>query len=246
MGERQQTGSQAPRATHSGQEPAVQPEPRAQPASRAWPEGLRERKKAATRQALQTAALRLFAERGYQATAVADIAAAAGVSERTFFRYFASKEDIALQDVARVLPRLQRAIEERPPSEPPLEAFLNGFRTLAANPEEPRLALLYGGLPESWSTVPLQTGARMLTMLEEAVSSALLHRATDVVQGESDEARRFRMLLATRAGLAALRTALIHFYELGGLKAQPAERFVELVNEAFRLLELGCRGPVDL
>ncbi|WP_062394364.1 TetR/AcrR family transcriptional regulator [Gordonia phthalatica] len=60
--------------------------------------GLRERKKLATRVALRKAAFDLFAEHGYDATTTSQIAAAADVSPATFFRYFATKEALILED----------------------------------------------------------------------------------------------------------------------------------------------------
>ncbi|TYK43772.1 TetR family transcriptional regulator [Actinomadura decatromicini] len=80
--------------------------------------GLRERKKQRTRRAIATAALRLFAERGYEETTIADIAAAADVSPRTFFSYFPSKEDVVFAEVddrlAEVSERLRRTPGESP------------------------------------------------------------------------------------------------------------------------------------
>jgi AcrR family transcriptional regulator len=58
----------------------------------------RQRKKTATRDRIRACALRLFGEQGYDATTVEQIAAAAGVSHMTFFRYFPTKEDVALSD----------------------------------------------------------------------------------------------------------------------------------------------------
>jgi AcrR family transcriptional regulator len=59
---------------------------------------LRERKRTRTRLAIQAEAMRLFAEKGYETTTVEDIAYAAAISPRTFFRYFPTKEDVVLWD----------------------------------------------------------------------------------------------------------------------------------------------------
>jgi AcrR family transcriptional regulator len=66
--------------------------------ARAEPAGLRARKKARTREAIRDHAFRLFREQGYGATTVEQIADAAEVSPSTFFRYFPTKEDVALTD----------------------------------------------------------------------------------------------------------------------------------------------------
>jgi len=86
----------------------------------------RARKKAATKRAIQDHALRLFAEKGYDATTVDEIAAAAGVSHMTFFRYFPRKEAVVEYD--EYDPLLEELIAVRPPEEPPLTALHNAIR----------------------------------------------------------------------------------------------------------------------
>jgi len=76
------------------------------------PAGLRERKKAKTRAAIQQHALRLFREQGYEATTIEQIAAAAEFSPSTFFRYFPTKEDVVLYD--DLDPLLVAAFEMQP------------------------------------------------------------------------------------------------------------------------------------
>ena len=77
------------------------------------PSGLRERKKERTRELIVSPALALFSERGYQSTTVADIAAAAEVSERTVFGYFATKEDLLFADHLALSRDLAEALAER-------------------------------------------------------------------------------------------------------------------------------------
>ncbi|MDH6138893.1 AcrR family transcriptional regulator [Kitasatospora sp. GP30] len=85
--------------------------------------GLRERKKQRTRDALVDAAHRLFLSQGYARTTVDEIAAAVDVSQRTFFRYFANKEEAALAVLADAEDYFIERLADRPPDEPPLLAL---------------------------------------------------------------------------------------------------------------------------
>jgi AcrR family transcriptional regulator len=101
--------------------------------------GLRERKKAKTRAAIQEHALRLFREQGYQATTVEQIADAAEVSPSTFFRYFPTKEDVVLHD--ELDPKLLAALREQPAELGSIEAIRRSMRVVFEGLSESEAAL---------------------------------------------------------------------------------------------------------
>jgi len=102
--------------------------------------GLRERSKARRRAAIIRAAFELFAERGYDATTVADIADAAEVAPRTVSMYFPAKQDIAMSRLGDGVASLTAAIQDRRPGETVHEVF---GRWLLASQTEPEDRELY-------------------------------------------------------------------------------------------------------
>ncbi|WP_086869298.1 TetR/AcrR family transcriptional regulator [Streptomyces viridochromogenes] len=92
--------------------PSTRPDPAADPSPA--PMGRRERKKAATRQAIADAALCLFLERGYEAVGIREIADAADVSTTTLFKHFPVKEALVFDEDAEQEARLLAAVRERP------------------------------------------------------------------------------------------------------------------------------------
>lgn len=85
--------------------------------------GLRERKKQRTREAIVDAALRLFEERGFEQTTIADIAEAADIAPRTFFGYFPSKEDVVFADFPADFDALAERLRERGEDETAIDAL---------------------------------------------------------------------------------------------------------------------------
>ncbi len=103
---------------------------------------LPQRKRLLVRQEIARAAWLLFAERGYEDTTVDEIAGAAGISRRTFFRYFSSKEDVVVGTSDALAEDVLAAFAARPPAEPPLVAIQRALRpaieTRLADPAESR------------------------------------------------------------------------------------------------------------
>ncbi|WP_158888922.1 TetR/AcrR family transcriptional regulator [Amycolatopsis anabasis] len=119
---------------------------------------LRERKKARTKTEIQRQALRLFREQGYQATTVEQIAEAAEVAPSTVFRYFATKEDLAvLDDYYSLADATAAALAAQPAELGPVPALRGALRALFddLSPEE-RAAryerdVLMVTVPELWA-----------------------------------------------------------------------------------------------
>lgn len=98
---------------------------------RVEPQGRRERKKDATREALVQAAIGLFSKHGFDATTVEDIANAVDVAARTFHRYFPGKEDVLFADADERLRRCEAALNEHAESGNVLEAIRGALHVLA-------------------------------------------------------------------------------------------------------------------
>lgn len=103
-------------------------------------DGLRERKKLQTRNALIATALRLFHERGYERTTTEEIAAAVDVSQRTLFRYFANKDEIVLAVLEDVYDAFLVKLAAQPAGAAPLAAMRAAMRDIWADLQRPEAA----------------------------------------------------------------------------------------------------------
>jgi AcrR family transcriptional regulator len=101
---------------------------------------LRDRKKAATREAIFAAAVRLFSERGFDRPTIDEIAAAAGTGKGTFYNYFSSKEDILVAYMIEIEGQVQRRIAKFAEATGPLEQILSDLLRYYFRLKQPYLA----------------------------------------------------------------------------------------------------------
>lgn len=97
---------------------------------------LREHARGAVRDEVMRRAWMLFGEQGFEATTVDQIAAAAGMSRRTFFRYFAGKDELVLERLQEAGGRIAAALGRRPPDEPVWSALRAAFDEIVVSQEE--------------------------------------------------------------------------------------------------------------
>ncbi|WP_369386866.1 TetR family transcriptional regulator [Streptomyces sp. CG1] len=197
--------------------------------------GRRDRKKAATRRTLLHTATRMFAERGYQETTVKDIAAEAGVTERTFFRYFPSKEDLVFAEIQDFVPLVAREIVRRPAGEPPLTAVHNSLLA-AAGRLDGGLAILFVGAPPRALTGQTRR-THVLTDFEDGIGTALAERFAEHEPEEPVRRRALRASVVARAAVGAVRSALlIHTRGAEATGSRKVADFAALLDEAFAVL----------
>jgi AcrR family transcriptional regulator len=191
--------------------------------------GLRERKKAKTRAAIQEHALRLFREQGYDATTVEQIAEAAEVSPSTFFRYFGSKEDVVIYDALD--PVLIEAWRRQPAELGPIPAIRAAMKEVfgGLSPEELSEMRLRGqlvyGVPEL-----------RLAMIDDLVRTALM-MAGEVAVRTGLPVDDFRVRVGVGAFMGALMAAVLPALE------DPSADFVSLFDRAFEFVDAGF--PMD-
>jgi AcrR family transcriptional regulator len=190
--------------------------------------GLRERSKARRKEAIVRAAYRLFAERGYDATTVADIAAAAEVAPRTVAMYFPSKQDIALSRFSQAADELTAAIRDRAPGETATQVVVGWLRAderpadqeikqlskqmFAANPElnalrNARMAAVItegaNALAAQLGVPPGAPGPRIVA----TAAAAIIIEITDIPQGPDRDEAIGAAVRFLDAGIAALQGA---------------------------------------
>lgn len=190
----------------------------------------REQKKAEVREALVQSADTLFSEQGFEGTTVDQIAEKAGVSRRTFFRYFPSKEAIAFPRSEQRLEAFRSLLQERCEEEGALPAVRSAVvavgNVLIANAAE---ELARQKVIDASPTL-LAAELEVYRAWESAIADA-------VIQADADEDRKRIGKLFAAATIGALRSVVRVWLDKGG-----APNVLSLAEEAFELLEGGFGG----
>jgi AcrR family transcriptional regulator len=192
---------------------------------------LRERKKAAARLHLMTVALRLFAKRGFDQTTVEEIATAADVAPRTFFRYFPTKVDVLFADHPEEVAFIRESLAARPPGTEVIDAVRHAvLEGIAKAVADPRPFLTRSRLVAS---VPAaHARSRLLdAKFEDAIAEAA------AADHGTDPATDLQARVIARAAWGAA-CAARDLWVAGDAEHDPRR----LVDEAFDLVEHGLRA----
>ena len=189
----------------------------------AQPPGLRERKRRATAERIAHAARTLFRERGFDATTVDQIALAAGVSRRSFFHHFASKEDVIFAGKNEMEAALTSAIASQPPDEPLLRVARRAVVAAASHFDRDEAVALARLMHDS-PAVRVRNHVRY-----EELERVMAARLGERLGGNPD---RLRARLVAMVAIGALRVA----GETWLAKAADDERPEDYARRVFRTL----------
>ncbi len=201
------------------------------------PQGLRERKKLQTRKDLARAALRLFEERGYANTTIDDIAAAANVSRRTYFRYFKTKDEVLIVDPEGKLRAMHIALAEGPPDEPTLDALRRGTLALTEAYWEPEFTFDVLRVMEREPTALAAAMAYEVRFADE-----LAHELA--VDMGVDERLDPRPRILAHAAISMMRSATAAWLQ-SGREGTPLDSTAEAFERGRPMLEAILAMPVE-
>nr|WP_269330436.1 TetR/AcrR family transcriptional regulator [Kineosporia babensis] len=165
-------------------------------------ENLRERTRRAVRKELSAVALDLFLEQGYEATTIEQIATAAGLSRRSFFRYFASKEALILGKLEIGNEDMVQALTERPPQEPIWTSLRRVFDDAVAYQSDSRQRERGLRLQEIIGASPMLAGAQATQF------AALQSELVAVLRERSPQTPELEIRSLVSAAFACLQVAL--------------------------------------
>ena len=187
------------------------------------PSDLRERKRQITLDRIAEAGLKLFIEHGYEATTLDAIAAASGISRRTFFYYLKSKEDVLLAHESGKFPQFLRpTFLKQSPDQPPIEAARKTLLALASM-YETKESILADRILRSIEALRLRKEA-LLVQMEDVLAEAMYELWPDT-------ARRPALRLDAMMAMGTLRVAKENWR-----REEAARPLTYFIDEAFDLL----------
>ena len=188
------------------------------------PNGLRERKRRSTLDRITEAGLKLFVENGYEATTLDAIAAASGISRRTFFYYLKSKEDVLLAHESGGIPHVLRStFLGQSPEQSPIDAARKTFLVLASRYTS-KESVLADRILRSTETLRLRKEA-LTVQMEEVLAEAMCELWPD-------ETRRPTLRLAAMTAISTLRFAKENWRQ-----ENAAHPLTHYIDKAFDLLD---------
>lgn len=186
-------------------------------------EGLRERNRRQTLQRITDVGMELFLANGYEATTLDEIAAAAGISRRTFFYYFKSKDDILLAHIASYDDALRASIRDHAAAGAPIDVVREALLEISARFQTSR-------------TVAISRMIRESEVLSSRKHRNELHREQVLYEALCEvwpaKDRRDRLRLVAMAASGALRIAVDAWLEQGGKR-----QLTKYIQDAFANLK---------